>query len=152
MLRPGIAPRPRWIVAASSGIAARTAARARQLRLAGPDRSLSRAAALPVGASSAMRGGGRRRAQRLLDQQREDPHDGEVLPVPGPPEMTQKRRSTAVDRGDALPVAASGSAVRGAGTEPRSAPRARRASSIAGSSCAAARAPMAAARRVWCCQ
>ena len=55
--------------------------------------SCKRAAALPVGAASAMRSG---RSSASSSNSASNITTVRVLPVPGPPEMTQNRRRSAV--------------------------------------------------------
>ena len=125
---PGLKPSSRWMVIASPGMASRisrlTGSRSRVRRMA----SCIRAAALPVGAASAIWSGRPAACSRSSARIR---ITVVVLPVPGPPEITQKRLSTAT----AAAVRCQSTAPSAAGGKSRSSPsRSRGRSTSLGSS------------------
>ena len=82
-------PRQRWIVAASSGIAALIASEHGSVGLVRRIDSAKRAAALPVGATSVIRGGRWPVCSACSISSARIFTTVNVLPVPGPPEITR---------------------------------------------------------------
>ncbi len=91
----GMEPKARCTVWAEAWMASRTASGTASLSRALSIDSLRRWAALPVGATSRMRGGGCPSAKRSMINSASSLTTVEVLPVPGPPTITLRRRERA---------------------------------------------------------